>query len=216
MKNDTLVEITMPDNNEQIFASKYRTVLPSKSELILLILFLVLISTNSFAKIGDNRNFWIISQNDYNDRISKGKDVLLRRYLIVPSIDKKYKDILETKEENALLAKFSFILKKNKVSWIDKYINNCDNSLDINNLLIGLYYFSKKQYNQAIVHLEKIENKENRFLQLLIKADCKYEMLQDKKKYKTIIGAYQDALDCTDNEQNKAIINNRIKYIKYQ
>lgn len=32
-KKDTLVEITLPDNNEQIFASKYQTVLPSKTEL---------------------------------------------------------------------------------------------------------------------------------------------------------------------------------------
>ena len=32
-KNDTLVEITLPEDNEQIFASKYLTVLPSKEEL---------------------------------------------------------------------------------------------------------------------------------------------------------------------------------------
>lgn len=32
-KNDTIVEITLPENNEQIFASKYQTVLPSKKEL---------------------------------------------------------------------------------------------------------------------------------------------------------------------------------------
>ena len=32
-KNDTLVEITLPAGNEQIFASKYLTVLPSKEEL---------------------------------------------------------------------------------------------------------------------------------------------------------------------------------------
>jgi len=32
-KNETLVEITLPENNEQIFASKYLTVLPSKDEL---------------------------------------------------------------------------------------------------------------------------------------------------------------------------------------
>ncbi len=32
-KKDTLVEITLPENNEQIFASKYLTVLPSKEEL---------------------------------------------------------------------------------------------------------------------------------------------------------------------------------------
>lgn len=32
-KKDTLVEITLPENNEQIFASKYQTVLPSKKVL---------------------------------------------------------------------------------------------------------------------------------------------------------------------------------------
>jgi predicted nuclease of restriction endonuclease-like (RecB) superfamily len=32
-KNDTLVQITLPENNKQIFASKYETVLPSKTEL---------------------------------------------------------------------------------------------------------------------------------------------------------------------------------------
>lgn len=32
-KKDTLVEITLPENNEQIFAKKYQTVLPSKKEL---------------------------------------------------------------------------------------------------------------------------------------------------------------------------------------
>jgi predicted nuclease of restriction endonuclease-like (RecB) superfamily len=32
-KNDTVVEITLPENNKQIFASKYQTVLPSKKEL---------------------------------------------------------------------------------------------------------------------------------------------------------------------------------------
>ena len=32
-KSETLVEITLPQNNEQIFASKYQTILPSKEEL---------------------------------------------------------------------------------------------------------------------------------------------------------------------------------------
>ncbi|WP_228780250.1 PDDEXK nuclease domain-containing protein [Aquiflexum lacus] len=32
-KKDTMVEITLPENNKQIFASKYKLVLPSKAEL---------------------------------------------------------------------------------------------------------------------------------------------------------------------------------------
>lgn len=36
-KKDTLVEITLPKDNNQIFASKYLTILPSKDELKMLI-----------------------------------------------------------------------------------------------------------------------------------------------------------------------------------
>ena len=32
-KNNAVVEMTLPENNTQIFASKYETVLPSKAEL---------------------------------------------------------------------------------------------------------------------------------------------------------------------------------------
>ena len=32
-KSESVVEYTLPENNEQIFASKYKTVLPSKTEL---------------------------------------------------------------------------------------------------------------------------------------------------------------------------------------
>jgi len=32
-KSETLVEITLPEDNQQIFASRYQTVLPSKEEL---------------------------------------------------------------------------------------------------------------------------------------------------------------------------------------
>ena len=32
-KNDTLVNMTLPEGNEQIFASRYMTILPSKEQL---------------------------------------------------------------------------------------------------------------------------------------------------------------------------------------
>ena len=32
-KKDAVIEMTLPENNSQIFASKYQTVLPSKNEL---------------------------------------------------------------------------------------------------------------------------------------------------------------------------------------
>ena len=36
-KSDLLVEITLPEDNNQIFASKYQTVLPNNEDLIKLI-----------------------------------------------------------------------------------------------------------------------------------------------------------------------------------
>jgi hypothetical protein len=36
-KSEAVVQYTLPENNEQIFASKYQTVLPSKERLIELI-----------------------------------------------------------------------------------------------------------------------------------------------------------------------------------
>ena len=36
-KSRTLVEITLPENNDQIFASRYRTVLPDKQAFVQLL-----------------------------------------------------------------------------------------------------------------------------------------------------------------------------------
>lgn len=97
--------------------------------ILTLILFLIPLQT--FASIGDNTDFWIISQNDYVNRISKGKDVILRRYIVVPNIDKKFKNIFEIKDEKAILAKFSFMLKRNKNGWIEKYITAVQDKLNL-------------------------------------------------------------------------------------
>ncbi len=50
-KKDTLVEMTLPENNEQIFASRYLTVLPTKEELKLI----VEEETRNIERIKDDR-----------------------------------------------------------------------------------------------------------------------------------------------------------------
>lgn len=181
-----------------------------------LILFLILFSTPAFARIGDNKDFWIISQSDYNKRISKGRDVTIRRYIVVPDFDKNFKDILETKDESPVLAKFSFMLSRNKRVWIDKLIENHEIRPEINELIKGLYYFSKKQYADALIHFEKINNQEYTFLKYLLIADCKYELASEARDVRTGIEVYQAAMDQSKNELEKLIINNRIKHIRYR
>lgn len=182
----------------------------------ILILFLILVSTQVFARIGENRDFWIISQSDFNKRISKGRDVTLRRYIVVPDFDRNFKEILETTDKQKVLAKFSFMLRRNKKVWIDKYIENQNNRLEKNELIKGLYYFSRKQYSNALIHFEKINNDEYAFLKYLLIADCKYELNYGSKDAKNSIELYQPAMDKSNNELEKLIINNRVKYIRYK
>lgn len=179
-------------------------------------LVLIFISFTAFSNIGMNPNYTIISQTDYEKRISKYKDVVLQRYIVVPDFDKNYKEIFDTKDEEALLSRFSYMLRKNKSRFIDRYIANCDDSKEINYLIKGLYFFSKGDYLQAMGCLEHIRAKDHEFLKYLLIADCKFELLINKSNFKSVIQAYQTALDIADNEQDKSIVNNRIKYIKYR
>lgn len=175
----------------------------------------IFMSLQTFARIGQNSDYWLISESEYTMRNLNGKDVTLRRHIVVPFIDKNFKTIFETKDEEALLAKFAFMLKKNKTGWMEKYLLNCDTALHINNLIKGLYYFSQKNYSLSLFYLNNFENKNYNFLKQLLIADCFFELLADKKDYKLILNYYQSALDITASETYKILIHNRIKYIKY-
>jgi hypothetical protein len=175
----------------------------------------ILISLQTFARIGQNTDYWLISESDYIMRNLNGKDVTLRRHIVVPFMDKNFKTIFETNDQEALLAKFAFMLKKNKTRWMEKYLANCDTTLHINNLIKGLYYFSQKNYSQSLFYLNRFEDKRYNFLKQLLIADCFFELLADKKDYRLIINYYQSALDMTASETYKELIHNRIKYIKY-
>ena len=169
-----------------------------------------------YAKIGTNRDYTIISQNDYNTNLTKGKDVVLKRYIVVPDFNKNYKEIFNINDPETILSMFSFMLKKDKHEEIDQYISSCNKSEDIGLLLNGLYYFSEKAYSQSIVYLEEIHDVKFSFLRSLLIADSKYELLEDKKDYKSILPFYQISLDQAQSEQQKSIIKNRIKFIKYR
>jgi tetratricopeptide (TPR) repeat protein len=179
------------------------------------VLLLLALSLQIRAQMGSNESFWIIAQDDFNERLEKHKDVVLRRYVVVPDIDKKFKQFSTDLNDSQWLAKFSFVLKKNKVPWIEKYMENLNPESEIYPLIKALYFFSKKQYQSALTSLQKLNSKDYEALKLLLIADCRYELLADKRDYKPVLEAYQQAIDKSPDEQNKLIINNRIKFIKY-
>lgn len=181
-----------------------------------ILFFMVLLSLPTFAKIGSNRDYMIISQSEYNERTGKGENIHFRRCIVVPDYNENYKEIHEVDDQNLLLSTFSFMLKENKKREMKQYITQCDTLLEINSLLCGLYYFSQKEYNKALYYIEKYDNIEYSFLKHLLIADIKYELLDDKSNYKSVLSLYQEAYDISDKEQNKVIIKNRIKYIRYR
>lgn len=182
----------------------------------LLLVVFILNFTQVYAKIGANNNFWIIAQDDYDRKVVNGEDVIMRRYIVVPSINKDYKNAIQSADEQFILAAFSYLLQTNRANWITTYIQNCNDTLSIYPLMKGLYYLSGKQYAEAISALEKVENREYTFLKLVLIADCRYELLSDQHNYKAVIGAYQQASDSTQDELCKSIVANRIKFIKYR
>ncbi|MEZ5105010.1 MAG: hypothetical protein R2757_10980 [Draconibacterium sp.] len=178
--------------------------------------FLILLSIPAFSKIGTNKDYNIISQNDYNSNLIKGKDVILKRYIVVPDLNKNYKEIFNENNPDEILSMFSFMLNKNKSREISQYILSCDKSKDIGLLISGLYHFSNKEYSRSVIYLEKVQDAKFAFLRSLLVADCNYEMLVDKKNYNSILQFYQISLDLARTEQQKSIIKNRIRFIKYR
>jgi tetratricopeptide (TPR) repeat protein len=130
-------------------------------------------------------------------------------------MDKKFKQFSTNLNDAQWLAKFSYVLKKNKVLWIEKYMENINPESEIYPLIKALYFFSKKQYQSALTSLQTVNTTDYEALKLLLIADCRYELLPDKRNYKLVLEAYQQAIDKSPNEQNKLIVNNRIKFIKY-
>ncbi|MGE4287544.1 MAG: hypothetical protein AB7E36_02555 [Salinivirgaceae bacterium] len=179
------------------------------------VLFLLMLSLQIQAQMGSNELYWIIAQDDFNERLEKHKDVVLRRYVVVPAMDKKFKQLSTDLNDSQWLAKFSFVLKKNKELWIEKYMEKLNPESEIYPLIKALYFFSKKQYQSALTSLQNVNTTDYEALKLLLIADCQYELLADKRDYKTVLKAYQQAIDNSPDEQNKLIINNRIKFIKY-
>ena len=90
-KNESLVKMTLPTDNEQIFASKYQTVLPSKEQLQLLL---------------RENNEDVICENNFHNKIlniiSKNKNISQKKLakLLNVSESKIYRSIKYLKENN--------------------------------------------------------------------------------------------------------------------
>ena len=184
-------------------------------KILLFILFSINFSTVA-AKIGNNREYSIISVQDFDKRISNGRDAVLKRFILVPYMDRNYRDIFETNNPEATMAKFFYLLSINKRSWIERYMESVSTQHELVDLLKGLYFFSHEQYTSALSHLERVNNLEFEFLKSLLIADCKYELGVKANHGKPGVEIYQSVMDNAHNIFEKLLVNNRVKYVRYQ
>jgi len=180
----------------------------------ILLLLLTITFQNSNAQFGENKNYRLISSEKYQLRIDRNKDILLRRYIVVPAFDKNKKLIFITNNPDSILIGAATLLRKGKSYKVLEYIQNCNQTENVNNLIAGLYWLSKNNYEKAHSFLLNMEIEKHNFLQLLLIADCEYELNRTAKQNAII--SYQKAYDIATNENERQIIRNRIKFIKYQ
>jgi hypothetical protein len=182
----------------------------------ILLVFFIISTLHSLASIGLNKKYTLISQEKFENKINDGANIAIKKYIVVPQFNKNYNEILIVKEPNTIFGMFCFMLKKNMQQNMYNYKQKCDNSLNINNLIFGLYYFGLERYKEALDYFEFYKGIEYNFLKHLLIADCNFELSNYDENINNILKSYQKALDVTTNEQEKLIVNNRIKNIKYR
>lgn len=180
-----------------------------------LIILILLFSSSSFARIGRNKDFCLLSISEYITALDEGHNVMIPRCVVISDINPLYKTLSLDDADEELFYKVAYMLKKNKKKQIKDLFPITHDEREIFSLLNGLYYFSQKEYRFALMALEAYDGYAFQFLKYLLIADCDSELSMAGVNYSTLLNDFQLALDKAATEVEKGIIRNRIKYIRY-
>lgn len=168
------------------------------------------------SQTSGNQRYFLISESKYSQRLNKEKDVLFKRYIIVPDEVKDKNLLFETGNPDSLFMGAVSLLMNGKSSKVQGYLKTCNMEVPVNHLIAGLFHVLKSDFQQADRELGLYQGTAFVFTKNLLRADCRAELLQGGKDLKPIIQEYQAALDCTENENYRDLIRNRIKYLRYR
>lgn len=168
------------------------------------------------AKPKGNKDYKIVQKSEYDIYLDMElPHVFYKKYIVVPNFNRDFKSISMQDSDEELLEKFSFMLRKNKEKHIQAYLNQYDEKRNINQLLLGLYHFSRQEYEEALKQLNEFESSTFFFLKYQLIADCHYELSSNKVDLKPIVNYYQSAYDISTDLWEKELIENRVKILKY-
>ena len=133
----------------------------------------------------------------------------IKRYVIVP-------ETFNSDAENSLFPGVIQLMKENKWAAANKELSKVKSSSPSYPLCQGLYYLGKEDYASALANFNNYKEPENQCLCKLLITDCHYELAKPYADVKKLIQEYQQALDCSNTEITRVVIQYRIKYLKYE
>lgn len=181
-----------------------------------LFLLLTILFNAANSQTSGNQRYFLISESKYSQRLNKDKDVLFKRYIIIPDEVKDKNLLFKTGNPDSLLMGAVSLLMKGKSSKVEGYLKTCNMDVPVNHLIAGLFDVLKGDFQQADLELALYQGIAFVFIKNLLRADCRAELLRGGKDLKPIIQEYQAAIDCTENENYRDLIRNRIKYLRYR
>ncbi|MFT3740766.1 MAG: hypothetical protein QM786_18605 [Breznakibacter sp.] len=185
--------------------------------IITLLFFLGAMVIGISAQNTTKPRFWLIQKSKYADRVDKGKDIVLKRYLVLPDHVKfKKGDPITDKSEEEILARFAFAAHKANEGLQDWIIDQMSEQKDFQNLLKGLRAFLENRFEGAKHYMGLYQGPSQSFLKQLVIADSYCETAIDPKNIKPLLEQYQIAFDNAPDELSKQLVNLRIKYLKYR
>jgi tetratricopeptide (TPR) repeat protein len=170
----------------------------------------------AYSQFRKKTNYDIISKEEYNKRLMKRKEVVLNKYIVIPAFPRKAEEVLlNTKNEDSILTASASLIKHGRSRELYSYLQKTKVDTGVYALVYGLYYMNKGKYANALTWFDKYKSGKYKSLVMLLIADCKYECLEDKKKYDDIMPYYQQALDFTSDSLYQDIIKNRFRFVRY-
>jgi tetratricopeptide (TPR) repeat protein len=177
---------------------------------------MLIIPQLTFGQFRKKSAYNLISKEEYNKRLLKKKEVVLNKYIVVPSFLKNADDkFTSSNNTDTIVMSAATSLKHGRVRFVRKYLENNNKDTGIFALVYGLYLINKGKYAEALIHLNNCNTTSYKSLVLLLSADCRYECLSDKSQYEEIIPFYQQALDASTDLQFRDIVLNRFRFVRY-
>ena len=179
-----------------------------------IVLFFVFCCCSTFAKIGVNRDYSVISEADYSMLNDAQRESSSAKYIIVSEVysRKVAKQIASFQSSDSIYLASLTLLSKGKSSFFREYLNTMDQNHELYHLLHGVYYLATLNYIEAQHYLESGSPDQFSFESKLLLADCKMASATNQR---VVFNLYQEAFDSTNSNACRFLIKDRIRRVKY-